>query len=106
MKIGSSVRPAAVLLALWLGGGEAVAQCVMCGQAAANAGDPEVASRTFAIAILVLLIPVALLLASAGLLLWRFRHDVGGGYREIVPPVSTHPTSAPRVLSMRRRKSS
>ena len=61
--------------------GEAAAQCVMCGQAAASAGEPEQVAATFNTAILLMLIPVALLLAAAGLLLWRFRHDHGGGYR-------------------------
>ena len=62
-------------------GGETAAQCVMCGRAAANAGDPQQVASAFNTAILVMLIPVALLLATAGVLLWRFRGDPGGGYQ-------------------------
>ncbi len=73
-----------VLLTLLAAGGETAAQCVMCRQAAANTADPQQAAATFATAISVLLIPVALLLAGAGLLLWRFRGDPGGGYQPAI----------------------
>jgi hypothetical protein len=82
------LRAGLILLALLAAGNEAVAQCVMCGQAAANAGDPQQAAATFNTAILVLLIPVALLLSAVGLLVWRFRNDSGGGYqRTLEAPV-------------------
>ena len=80
------------LLTLLAAGGETAAQCVMCRQAAANAGDPQQAAATFTTAIFVLLIPVVLLLAGAGLLLWRFRGDLGGGYQ---PAIDT-PAEPPR----------
>ncbi len=81
------------LLTLLAAGNETTAQCVMCRQAAANTADPQQAAATFATAISVLLIPVALLLAGAGLLLWRFRGDQGGGYQPAI--------EAPEVPSRR-----
>ena len=91
-------------------GGEAAAQCVMCGQAAANAGDPQQVASTFNTAILVMLIPVALLLAAAGLLLWRFRGDPGGGYHGAidapVEPTRRAGSMAPVVPLRRCRRRS
>ena len=89
----SRLRGAGIaLLTLLAAGGETVAQCAMCRQAAANTADPQQAAATFATAISVLLIPVALLLAGAGLLLWRFRGDPGGGYQ----PAIDAPREPPR----------
>lgn len=56
------------------GGGHAAAQCVMCG-IAAEAANPEAASRTLATAILVLLLPALGVLAGVAVLLWRYRGD-------------------------------
>lgn len=86
---------------------ETAAQCVMCGRAAANSADPQQASATFATAILVLLIPAALLLTAAGLLLWRFRDDPGGGYRAMDAPEANTPASGrAQVLRLRRLRNS
>ena len=85
------------LLTVLATGGETAAQCVMCRQAAANAGDPQQAAATFTTAIYVLLIPAALLLAGAGLLLWRFRDDPGGGYH---PAIEAPAKPSPRAGSM------
>ena len=78
---GAWTRVAGLLAAVsasWLvSGPQAVAQCVMCSQAAENAGDPEVVSATFEIAILILLLPTLCLLGAAGFLLWRFRGTPG-----------------------------
>jgi hypothetical protein len=95
------------LLAWWLVPGHLAAQCAMCGQAAASAGDPEQAASTFATAILVLLIPVCLLLSAAALLLWRFRHDPGGGYQEFDQPETMHAPGPAEVVPLpaRRRQS-
>ena len=71
-------RLALVLATLLVAVPDAAAQCALCGQAAAAAGDPETVSRTFATAILVLLVPTLAVLAGTGLLLWRFR-DGGPG---------------------------
>ena len=95
------------LLTLLAAGGETAAQCVMCRQAAANAGDPQQAAATFATAISVLLIPVALLLAGAGLLLWRFRGDPGGGYQPAIDPPaipSRRVETLATVLPLRRSR--
>jgi hypothetical protein len=67
-------RLALLPAALVAGGSHAAAQCVMCG-IAAEAADPETASRTLATAILVLLLPALGVLAGVGLLLWRYRGD-------------------------------
>ncbi len=95
------------LLTLLAAGGETAAQCVMCRQAAANAGDPQQAAATFTTAIFVLLIPVALLLAGAGLLLWRFRDDPGGGYHPAIdaPAEPSHRSrSVATVVPLRRAR--
>ena len=95
------------LLTLLAAGGETAAQCVMCRQAAANAGDPQQAAATFTTAIYVLLIPAALLLAGAGLLLWRFRGDPGGGYQPAIdaPAVpSRRARTVARVVPLRRSR--
>ena len=53
----------------------AVAQCAMCGQATAYAGSsPSRAYATFAGAALVLLVPVLLIMAGFGTLLWKHRN--------------------------------
>jgi hypothetical protein len=77
------------------------------GEAAANAGDPQQVAATFNTAILVLLIPVALLLAAAGLLVWRFRDDAGGGYLGTLDAPAEAPRtpgSMTRVLPLRRSR--
>jgi len=84
-----------LLLTLLATVSQTAAQCVMCGQAAANAGDPEQAASTFATAILVLLIPAALLLAAAGLLLWRFRGAPGDGYQGSIEAPEGSPAGVP-----------
>jgi hypothetical protein len=53
----------------------AVAQCPMCGQAAANAGtSPGQAYATLVPAVLVLLVPVLGFMGAVGALLWKHRH--------------------------------
>ena len=102
----SRLRGAGIaLLTLLAAGGETAAQCVMCRQAAANTADPQQAAATFATAISVLLIPVALLLAGAGLLLWRFRGDQGGGYQPAIDPPAIPPRRAlATVVPLRRSR--
>ena len=95
------------LLTLLAAGSETTAQCVMCRQAAANAGDPGQAAATFTTAIFVLLLPAALLLAGAGLLLWRFRDDPGGGYHPAIDAPAESSRRAGRmapVVPLRRSR--
>ncbi len=99
-----------VLFLLLLGTSPTIAQCVMCGQAVASAGeDPAVASTTFARAILVLLVPTVALLTTAGLLLWKFRGDPGGTFQPFPLADEIHPAKSPLPTSatpLRRRKRS
>jgi len=93
--VSSARRPALVfaailLVALAASSGDAAAQCAMCGQSAEAAAEPEVVSRTFATAIMILLVPTVLMLGGAGLLLWKFRD---GGPRR---PAAAHAPVAPR----------
>ena len=93
--MSSARRPALVfaailLVALAASSGDAAAQCAMCGQSAEAAAEPEVVSRTFATAILILLVPTILMLGGAGLLLWKFRD---GGPRR---PAAAHAPVVPR----------
>jgi hypothetical protein len=81
---------AIVLVTLLASSGDAAAQCAMCGLSAEAAAEPEAVSRTFATAILILLVPTTLMLGGAGLLLWKFRD--GGPHR----PSAAHAPDAPR----------
>lgn len=80
--------------AMLAGAREVAAQCAMCGQAAQHAADPETASRTFATAILILLIPTLALLAGAGILLWKFRGSGGNAFRDGADLQQPHPGPA------------
>ncbi len=68
------------LVGLAAGGGPALAQCAMCGLGAEQAADPDTASRTFSLAVLVLLVPVNLLVAALAWLTWKAR-DWDGAFQ-------------------------
>jgi hypothetical protein len=102
------MRPGRIVLlvgsAMVSGAREAVAQCALCGQTAQYAADPETASRTFATAILILLIPTLALLAGAGILLWKFRGSGGNAFRDEADLEQPHPGPASHLrLEPQRR---
>ena len=69
-----TTRIGATALGVWLGSTlAAFAQCPMCKLAAENAGDPQAVQRTFATAILILMVPVVGLTGGMALLFWKYR---------------------------------